>query len=105
MERICELTVDPPPLGLRRDRGVEGFACMTHNKVMDTVLPLDRMTVEEKLRAIEVLWDDLCRNEKQVPVADWQKQLLDEREQQIQTGEAKFSDWDAAEKRIRERTS
>jgi hypothetical protein len=75
---------------------------MTHNKVMDTVLPLDRMTVEEKLRAIEVLWDDLCRNEKQVPVADWQKQLLDEREQQIQTGEAKFSDW---EKRIRERTS
>jgi len=78
---------------------------MTHNKVMDTVLPLDRMTVEEKLRAIEVLWDELCRNEKQVPVTDWQKQLLDEREQQIQTGEAKFSDWDAAEKRIRERTS
>ena len=78
---------------------------MTHNKVMDTVLPLDRMTVEEKLRAIEVLWDDLCRNEKQVPVTDWQKQLLDEREQQIQAGEAKFSDWDTAEKRIRERTS
>jgi len=52
-----------------------------------------------------VLWDDLCRNEKQLPVADWQKQLLDEREQQIQTGEAKFSDWAAAEKRIRERTS
>jgi len=72
---------------------------------MDTVLPLDRMTVEEKLRAIEVLWDDLCRNEKQLPVADWQKQLLDERGQQIQTGEPKFSDWDAAEKRIRERTS
>jgi putative addiction module component (TIGR02574 family) len=72
---------------------------------MDTVLPLDRMTVEEKLRAIEVLWDDLCRNEKQLPVTDWQKQLLDEREQQIQTGEAKFSHWDAAEKRIRERIS
>jgi putative addiction module component (TIGR02574 family) len=72
---------------------------------MDTVLPLDRMTVEEKLRAIEMLWDDLCRNEKQLPVADWQKQLLDEREQQIQTGKAKFSDWDAAKKRIRERTS
>jgi putative addiction module component (TIGR02574 family) len=72
---------------------------------MDAVLPLDRMTVEEKLRAIEVLWDDLCRNEKHIAVADWQKQLLDDREQQIQTGEAKFSDWDAAEKRIRERAS
>jgi hypothetical protein len=72
---------------------------------MDTVLPLDRMAVEEKLKAIEILWDDLCRNERQLPVADWQKQLLDEREQQIQTGEAKFSDWNAAKKRIRERTS
>ena len=69
---------------------------MTHNKVMDTVLPLDRMAVEEKLKAIEILWDDLCRNERQLPVADWQKQLLDEREQQIQTGEAKFSAWAAA---------
>jgi putative addiction module component (TIGR02574 family) len=78
---------------------------MTHNKAVDTVLPLDRMTVEEKLRAIEMLWDDLCRNEKKLPVAAWQKQLLDEREQQIQTGEAKFSDWDAAKRRIRERTS
>jgi hypothetical protein len=43
---------------------------MTHNKVMDTVLPLDQMTVEEKLKAVETLWDDLCRNEKQLPVAD-----------------------------------
>jgi putative addiction module component (TIGR02574 family) len=72
---------------------------------MDTVLPLDRMTVEEKLQAIEVLWDDVCRNEKKLPVADWQKQLLDEREQQIQAGGAKFSDWTAAQKRIRRRTS
>ena len=78
---------------------------MTHNNVMDTVLPLDRMTVEEKLRAIEMLWDDLCRNEKQLPVANWQKRLLHERKQQIQTGEAKFSDWNVAKKRIRERTS
>ena len=78
---------------------------MTHNNVIDTVLPLDRITVEEKLRAIEMLWDDLCRNEKQLPVADWQKQLLHERKQQIQTGEAEFSDWNAAKKRIREQTS
>jgi hypothetical protein len=72
---------------------------------MDAVLPLDRMTVEEKLSAIELLWDDLCRNENQLPVADWQKQLLEEREQQIQTGEAKFSDLATAKKRIRERIS
>lgn len=78
---------------------------MMHNMVMDAVLPLDRMSIEEKLRAIEMLWDDLCRNEKKLLITDWQKHLLDERDQQIQKGEAKFSDWDAAKKRIRDRTS
>jgi putative addiction module component (TIGR02574 family) len=72
---------------------------------MDTVLPLDGMTVEEKLKTVELLWDDLCRNEQQIPVADWQKKLLDERQRQIDSGEAKFSDWESAKKRIRERTS
>jgi len=62
------------------------------------------MTVKEKLRAMEMLWDDLCRNEKQIPVADWQKDLLDDRQRQIEAGEAKFSDWESAKKRIRDRT-
>ncbi len=52
-----------------------------------------------------MLWDDLCRNEQQIPVADWQKQLLDERQRQVEAGEAKFSDWESAKKRIRDRTS
>jgi hypothetical protein len=74
-------------------------------EAVDAVLPLDRMTVEEKFKAMEMLWDDLCRNEQQIPVADWQKELLDERQRQIDTGEAKFTDWESAKKRIRDRTS
>jgi len=72
---------------------------------MDAVLPLDQMTVEEKLRAVEEPWDDLCRNEKQIPMAHWQKELLDQRQRQIDAREAKFSDWESAKNRIRERTS
>lgn len=53
---------------------------------MDAVLPLDQMTVEEKLKAVEMLWVDLCRNEEQIPVADWQKELLEERQRQIDAG-------------------
>jgi putative addiction module component (TIGR02574 family) len=75
------------------------------NGIVDAALPLDRMTVDEKLKAIEMLWDDLCRNEKEIPVADWQRELLDERQGQIDAGEAKFSDWESAKKRIRDRTS
>ena len=72
---------------------------------MDPVLPVDGMTVEEKLNAVEALWDDLCRNEQQIPIADWQKELLDERQRQIDEGKAKFSDWESTKKRIRHRTS
>ena len=78
---------------------------MAQNGVVNTTLPLDQMTVEEKLKAMEMLWDDLCRNERQIPVAEWQKKLLDERQRQIDSGEAKFSDWESAKKRIRDRTS
>ena len=35
---------------------------------MDITLPLDQMTLAEKLRAMEALWDDLYRREEDVPV-------------------------------------
>jgi hypothetical protein len=48
---------------------------------------------------------DAREEERQIPVANWQKELLGERQQRIDAGEAKFSDWESAKKRIRERTS
>jgi Putative addiction module component len=66
-------------------------------------LPIDRMTVKEKLLAMEALWDNLCRDEPQVPVQEWHTQLLDERRRQIEAGEMKFVDWDTAKARIRSR--
>ncbi len=44
------------------------------------------------------------KQERQITVANWQKELLDARQRQIDSGEAKFSDWESAKKRIRERT-
>ena len=53
--------------------------------------------------AMEALWDNLCGDEAQIPVQEWHKQILDERQRQIDTGEAKFVDWETAKTRIRER--
>ncbi len=71
---------------------------------MSTVLDIDQMTLEEKLRAMEALWDDLCRKDA-VPVPQWHKDILDERERQIEAGKAEFIDWDIAKRRITERSS
>jgi hypothetical protein len=72
---------------------------------MSLALELDRMTLEEKLRAMEALWNDLCRREEEVPVPQWHKDLLDERERLVQQRKAQFIDWETAKKSIGERTS
>ena len=72
---------------------------------MSATLQIDQMTLEEKLRAMEALWDDLCRREEFLPVHQWQKDILDERERLVEQGEAEFVDWETAKKRIAERIS
>ena len=68
---------------------------------MDAVLPLDQMTVEEKLRAMEAIWRSLSMREEQVPVPDRHKQVLDERQRQIDAGEARFVSLEEMKERVR----
>jgi hypothetical protein len=72
---------------------------------MSTQLQIDQMTVAEKLRIMEELWDDLRARAEGVPMPQWHNDLLNERERLIDTGEAQFDDWDAAKKRITEQSS
>jgi hypothetical protein len=59
---------------------------------MSISLQIDQMTLADKLRAMEVLWEDLCRNEESVPVPQWHKDVLDERERLVKNGKARFVD-------------
>ena len=56
---------------------------------MSISLPLNEMTVAEKLQAIEVLWDNLHRNPKDVP-SPWHQEVLADRQREIDEGRAKF---------------
>ena len=71
---------------------------------MDAVLPLDQMTVEEKLRAMEAIWRSLSKRDEEVPVPDWHEQVLDERQRQIDAGEARFVSLEEMKQRVRKRT-
>ena len=72
-------------------------------RLVDAVLPLDQMTLEEKLRAMEAIWRSLSKLEDQVPVSVWHKQLLDERQRQIDAGETPFVSLDEMKERVRKR--
>jgi len=71
---------------------------------MDLRLPLDQMTIADKLRLIEEIWDDLCRNPEDVASPAWHGGVRRGREARIQSGEAEFIDWSRAKREIRDAT-
>ena len=63
---------------------------------------LPKLTVEEKLRLMEEIWQDLSRVESKVPSPEWHGDVLRERVRKIASGEESFVDWETAKKKLRE---
>jgi hypothetical protein len=70
---------------------------------MSASLPLNEMTVPEKLRIMEALWEDLSRNSDALVSPEWHESVLKEREERIASGQAEFVDWEKAKAEIRQR--
>jgi putative addiction module component len=69
------------------------------------VLPLQKMSRDEKLRAMEALWVDLSRDENRFDSPTWHEQALRGAERAVKTEKARFSDWEQAKKRIRRKAA
>ena len=84
----------------------EGSAKLRYNRTMnaEVVLPLDKMTISEKLEVMEVLWDDISRYPAGFQSPEWHESYLRELEESVAAGKEKFFDLDEAEKIIREQT-
>ncbi len=70
---------------------------------MEITLPLDQMTIEEKLRVMETLWIDLTRREEEFSSPAWHKDVLRLREERIKSGQEDYEDWETAKKQLRDR--
>ena len=70
---------------------------------MPTNLPLKDMTLEEKLAAMESLWEDLARSPENIESPAWHKDILDERRARVTEGKGRFTDWEKAKAMIRKR--
>ena len=65
---------------------------------------IHQMPLREKLLVLEAIWDDISREEENLEVPQWHKDILDERECMVADGKAQFIDWEAAKKQIKEAT-
>jgi hypothetical protein len=68
---------------------------------MSVQIPLDTMTVEEKLKAMEDIWADLRKQPDDIPSPDWHHDVLNARERN--DGSAVYEDWTVAKERIRKK--
>ena len=72
---------------------------------MPVVLPLKKMSRDEKLRAMEALWADLSGDEDRFDSPVWHEQALREAERMVKTRKAQFGNWEEAKKRIRRKAA
>ncbi len=63
-------------------------------------LNIEKMSIKDKLKAIPLLWDDICHTKTPVDSPQWHADLLQEREQDIKNGKDSFVDWNQAKKDI-----
>lgn len=72
---------------------------------MPIEVPIQQMSLPQKLELMETLWDNLCREPEKVPSPEWHKDALTERRQRLKSGQEVVSDWEAAKQDIRRRIS
>jgi len=70
---------------------------------MEITLPLEKMTIAEKLRMMETLWNDLTRNGEQFESPAWHEEVLRERAARVEQGKESFMAWETAKKQVRDR--
>ena len=68
-------------------------------------LPLNDMTLQEKLAAMESLWEDLARTPEAIESPAWHKEILEERLQRLAEGKTEFIDWETAKEALRKKLS
>jgi hypothetical protein len=68
---------------------------------MGYALPLNEMTIEEKLKLIEDIWEDMLKNSNDIPTPSWHLEILQAREKKIKEGKANFIDLKDVKKNIR----
>jgi hypothetical protein len=64
---------------------------------MESAILLNKMTTGQKLLLMEESWNDLLRNEDEIPSPGWHGEILKTRLAQIREGSAAFTEWESSQ--------
>lgn len=68
---------------------------------MPKSLQLEKMSVTEKLTAINDIWNSLVQDAGNVPSPNWHQEVLQARQMRVDSGVAEFAELDAVKKELR----
>ena len=68
-----------------------------------TAIPIESLTVAEKLLLMERLWEDLSKQPSNVEPPEWHGDVLAARLAAVNEGRTEFVDWNAVKERLRNR--
>jgi len=53
-------------------------------------LEVEKMSISERIQAMEVLWESLIRHNAEIDSPQWHYDVLDQRKRKIDSGESEF---------------
>ena len=68
---------------------------------MTVTLPLDKMTIADKIQAMESIWLSFTRNPTEMESPAWHSDVLAARKTRASNDTSRYNDWDEAKRRIR----
>jgi putative addiction module component (TIGR02574 family) len=71
---------------------------------MVMTLPLETMTICDKLQMMETIWANLTQVPEEMPSPAWHRDVLTARMERVKKGESTYSDWVDVKARIRKAT-
>jgi len=67
---------------------------------MSTDITIETMSVAEKVRLLESVWESLCAHPGDVQSPEWHREVLEDRRRRLEDGRATVSAWADAKARL-----
>lgn len=62
----------------------------------EVVLPLDKLTVDEKIEIVYTIWDDIFQHSEDIKWPEWHSTYLRDLKKSIDEGKEEVLDWEEA---------
>jgi len=70
-------------------------------KQNEIVKEITKLGLSEKLILVEDIWDEIARNNEQVPMPEWQKTELEKRYRDYKNGKLNLYNWNVVHEKLR----